>query len=95
MPLLAQRRAKTGTARQADPFHVDFVARIALNPEEKGRAGNLLQAGVLNPKLIGLAGFERDGRRHTQKMRTDERESGFAFQDGGFGAALQRMSQSP
>ena len=78
------QRGKDRYRAAGDPFHVDFVARIALNAEEKGRAGDLFEAGVLNPKLVGFAGFERDGRRHAQKMGADERESGFALQDGGF-----------
>ena len=66
--------------RTADgPLHVDFVARIVLDPEEKGRAGDLFEAGVLDPKRIGLTGFERDSRWQAQEMGADERESGFAF----------------
>src|SRR5258708_6607059 len=65
-------------------FHVDFVSRIALDPEKKSRAGYLFEAGVLDPQLVSLFGLEHDGDRHAQKMRANERETGFALQDGGF-----------
>ena len=64
---IAQRRKDRHRAA-GRPLQIDFVARIALDTEQKGRAGDLFEAGVLDPKLVGLAGFERDGRRHTQKM---------------------------
>ena len=83
------QRGKDRHGAAGDALHVDFVARVALDAEKKGRAGDLFEAGVLDPEFVGPAGFDGDGGRHAQEMGADERESGFALQDGGFALAFK------
>ena len=73
----------------SDAFHVDFVARTFFHPKNKRRTGNILEAGVLHPKLVRPFPLDFNGGGHPQKVRTDQGQSGFMFKDRGLPLAFK------
>ena len=75
-------------------FHVYFVAQALLSPENECRAGNVFEPGVFDPKFVHVFRLNFDRGGDVPELRTNQRESGFLFQNGGPALALQKNSQS-
>jgi len=52
--------------------------------DHDGRAGNVLETAVFNPKLIGVVGIDGNGSGHISKFIVNQGEAGFVFADGRF-----------
>ena len=67
----------------------DFGERALLLADDDGGSGDVLEARVLNPELVGIARVDIDGRRHVAEGVADEGQAGLMFADGGFALALE------
>src|ERR1035437_3932513 len=70
-------------------FEVDLGHAAVLVADENGRAGNILEARVYNPKLIGIVRIDRDGRRNIFELVVYESKSSFVFADSGFALPVE------
>ena len=77
------QRGKDRHFATVNTFHVDFIARTFFHPKNERGSGNVFEAGVLDPKLVHPFTFDFNGCGHPQKVRANQRESGFVFKNGG------------
>jgi len=88
------QRGKDWHGAAGDTFHVDFVARAFLHPKNECRTGNVLEAGVLDPKFVRPFRLDFNGGGHMPEVRANERESGFVFKNRGFTLPSNEQSMS-
>ncbi len=84
----AQQR-EGGHVAQHGGFKADFSERIFLVADDDGLAGEIFEAAVLCPQLIGVFGIDVDGRRRVAEAVADEREADLVLADGGFALAVE------
>ena len=83
-----------GDVAADDVFEIDLGAGVVLVADGDGRAGDVFEAGVLDPELVGVAGIDGDGGGDVFDVGADDGETGFVLFDGGLRSGLRRWNRA-
>ncbi len=74
-------------------LHVEFCAGAAFVADEKGGAGDVLEARVFDPEFFGVVFVDGDGGGNIFELIAHEYEAGFLRLDGRFALSFKRGIQ--
>src|ERR1700689_718437 len=78
-----------GYVAAVDVLKIDFGHAAGIVADHNRGPGNVLEAAVFDPKLIGVVGIDRDCSGNIAKLDVDQSEAGFVFADGGLPLAVK------
>ena len=78
-----------GYVAAVNVLKIDFGHAAGIVADHDRGPGDVLEAAVFNPKLIGVVGIDRDGSGNVAELIVDQGEAGFVFADGGFPLAVE------
>src|SRR5271156_748792 len=78
-----------GYVAAVDVLKIDFGHAAGIVADHNSGSGDVLEAAVFDPKLIGVVGIDRDCSGNVAELDVDESEAGFVFADGGFPLAVK------
>ena len=78
-----------GYVATVNVLKIDFGHAAGIVADDNGGAGDVLEAAVFDPKLIGVVGIDRDRAGNVAELIVDQGEAGFVLADGGFPLAVK------
>ena len=88
MPL-SRKRAKVGTLLSTAFSKPISVRGLLLVADDDGGFGDILEAAILDPQLVGVLRIDVDGDRHIAKRVADQGEADLMLADRRFALAFE------